>query len=186
MVPMKAIILPGDGSEGKDIPSHGWYSYVASKLKALGMEVIIKNMPDPDMARMKYWLPFIEENLKGDENSILIGHSTGAIAVMRYLEKNKALGAVLVGAYHTDLGDEKERKSGYFNSVWNWGKIAKNAKWIIQFNSVNDPFIPVEEARFVAKNLNSEYHELSQGHFSRSEGKINFPELVDAVRKKLI
>jgi len=54
----------------------------------------------------------------------------GRIAAMRFAEKNKILGSVLVGTYHTDIGDDNEKKSGYFNHPWNWQAIRNNQKWI--------------------------------------------------------
>lgn len=178
------MILPGNGNDGDDITKNHWYSHVTEKLQELGVDVILENMPDPDIARMKYWIPFIEKHLQNEEG-ILIGHSSGAVAAMRYLEKHKLVGAVLIGACHTDLGIEKEKQAGYYDEPWNWDLIKKNSQWIIQFHSINDPFIPIEEARFVAKKLNTEYHELNQGHFSRSEGKLEFPELIKELKKKL-
>lgn len=39
---------------------------------------------DPVTARESKWLPFMKEQLKCDENTIIIGHSSGAEAAMRY------------------------------------------------------------------------------------------------------
>jgi uncharacterized protein len=44
-------------------------------------------MPDPMRARKDIWLPFIKNDLKSDENTILIGHSSGAEAAMRLGEE---------------------------------------------------------------------------------------------------
>jgi predicted alpha/beta hydrolase family esterase len=82
---MKAIIIPGNGSA--DI-MWGWYQSVKNELQQLGLDVIAENMPDPDLARKEYWLPFIKEKLSS-EDAILIGHSSGAVAILRYLEENK-------------------------------------------------------------------------------------------------
>jgi uncharacterized protein len=49
-------------------------------------------------------------NIKADENTILIGHSSGAEAAMRYLETYKLLGCVLVGACHTDVSGAEIRE----------------------------------------------------------------------------
>jgi len=35
-----------------------------------------------------YWLPFLKDELKADEYSILIGHSSGSIAALRFAEEN--------------------------------------------------------------------------------------------------
>lgn len=175
---MKSMIIPGNGGENM---SQFWYPYVKTELEKEGFEVISENMPDPVLAREKYWVPFIEEKLSGEENAILIGHSSGAIAALRYLEKHKAQGAVLIAAYHTDLGLKDEKKSGYFDRPFDWKKIKANSKWIIQFSAVNDPVIPIEEAKYVRDKLNSEYHELKdKGHYTDTE----FPEILEEIKKK--
>lgn len=181
---MLALILPGNGGCGIQTQ---WYPHVKDELEKRGIQVIAENMPDADLARKEYWLPFIEQKTKGQSNVILIGHSSGAVAILRYLETHRVLGAVLVAACHTDLGNEHEKASHYFDEPWQWEKIHKNAQWIIQFASKNDPYIPIEEARFIHEKLQTDYHEYAdQGHFSQdTAGKTTFPELIEAVQRKI-
>jgi predicted alpha/beta hydrolase family esterase len=73
-----------------------------------------------------------------------VGHSSGALAAIRVAEICPILGSVLVGAYHTDLGIEKEKLSGYFDRAWNWKKIKTNQNWIVLFASQDDPWIPID------------------------------------------
>ncbi len=178
----KIIIIRGNGNSG---PNENWFPYVKKELEKIGLEVINKEFPDPELAREKYWLPFIK-SLGADENTILIGHSSGAVAAMRFAEKNKILGSVLVGACYTDLGDEDERKSGYYNRPWEWEVIKNNQKWIVQFSSIDDPYIPVEEPRYISQRLQTEYHEhTDEGHFGADKNKIAFPEIVTVIKSKL-
>lgn len=180
---MRAIIIPGNGGEK---PTDNWFPYLKKELEKIGIKVDVPEFPDPILARSSYWVPFIKNTLKPDENTILIGHSSGAIAAMRFAEKNQILGTVLVAAYHTDLGLENEKISGYFDTPWDFDAIRKNQKWIIQFASLNDPWIPIEEARFVHENLNSDYHEfIDQGHFGGDYYKETFPEAIEAIQKKM-
>ena len=176
---MKAMIIPGNGGENM---SQIWYSYIKKELEKLGFQVISENMPDPVLAREKFWLPFIEKKLNLEEDAILVGHSSGAIAALRYLEKHKAKGVVLVAAYHTDLGLADEKESGYFDREFDWDKIKANSKWIIQFSALNDPVIPIKEAEYVRDKLNTDYHEYSdKGHYNFKE----VPEIVDAIKSKM-
>lgn len=181
---MRAMIIPGNGN--CDIKEN-WYFSVKSGLEKLGLDVIAVNMPDPDLARMRYWIPFIEKQLKGDSNTILIGHSSGAVAVLRFLETHKAQGAVLVGVNHTDLGMEKERVSGYYDEEWQWNKIKQNANWIAIFASTDDPYIPVDEPRLIKDKIGAEYYEYTnQGHFGSPDNeKRQFPKLVEVVGTKI-
>lgn len=176
---MKVIFIPGNGGGSpKDI----WFPYLKKELEHLNLQVIASEFPDNILARESYWIPFLKNELKADAQTILVGHSSGAIAAMRFAETNQLFGSALIGAYHTDLGLSSEKKSGYFNRPWQWESIIRNQKWIIQFASVNDPLIPIDEARYVHEKLNSEYYELmDQGHFG---GNV-FPELFDALKKNL-
>eukprot|EP00960_Hanusia_phi_P047910 758651-Hanusia_phi.AAC.6 len=69
-------------------------------------------------AQEKIWLPFMKNELGADENSIIVGHSSGAEAAMRFIEEHKVRGVVLVAACHTDLGLPSEAISGYYNRPW--------------------------------------------------------------------
>lgn len=174
---MKVILIPGNGGGG---PNDFWFPYIRRELEKLGVRVIASEFPDNFLAREAYWVPFLKE-LGADQETVLVGFSSGAIAAMRFAEKDKLLGSVLVGAYHTDLGLDMEKKSGYFDRPWDWDAIRKNQEWIIQFAALDDPFISIDEARFVHQKLNTEYHELdNQGHYQ----KLEFPELLQALKSK--
>jgi len=168
----------GDGGTVREY----WFPFAKQEFERMGYTVIAKDFPDPKVARISIWLPFLKDACGANEHSVLVGHSSGAIAAMRYAEQNKVLGSVLVGAYHTDAGNENERMSGYFDDPWDWASIRKHQQWIVQFASVDDPFFSIEEPRFVSTQLHSEYHEArDRGHYFQD----TFPELVTAVERKL-
>ncbi len=179
---MKAILIPGNGG---GTPQDNWFPYLERELPKLGIEVINTQFPDPVLARREYWLPFLT-GLGAGEDTILIGHSSGAVAAMRYAQENKILGSVLVGACYTDLGVESEKESHYYDDPWNWEAIRSNQEWILQFASTDDPFIPIEEARVVHEHLGTDYREYTdRGHFGYPEPQLEFPELVEAVKQKI-
>ena len=177
---MKVILIHGNGgSTAGDI----WLPYIERELTALGLVVTNQTFPDNVRARAQYWLPFLEE-LGADEDTILIGHSSGAVAAMRYAETHRLFGSVLVGVCHTDLGDSFEAASGYYRERWQWQQIRDNQRWIAIYQSTDDPHIPVAEARFVAAQLKCNYFEFTdRGHFVDSR---EFPEIVNYVRRQLV
>jgi predicted alpha/beta hydrolase family esterase len=180
---VKAIIIPGNGGGS---PSDNWSPYLEKVLPTIGISVINPQFPDPDLARNEFWLPFLED-LGADEDTILIGHSSGAVAAMRYAETHKIYGSVLVGACYTDLGYESEKQSGYYDDPWQWDAIQKNQRWIIQFASTDDPFIPIAEARYIHEHLKTVYHEYTdRGHFGHGDHQqLEFPELVEALKTSM-
>lgn len=175
----RAILIHGNGGcTAGDI----WLPWVERELSALGLDVINETFPDNIRARATIWLPHLA-SLGADAHTILIGHSSGAVAAMRYAESHRLFGSILVGVCHTDLGDSFEAASGYYEAPWQWQKIRENQQWIAIFNSTDDPHIPIAEARFIAAELQCSYFESSdRGHFV---DRRDFPELVNVVRRKL-
>ena len=175
----KAILIHGNGgSTAADI----WLPSVERGLRALGLDVINYTFPDNVKARAHYWLPHLEL-LDADEQTILIGHSSGAVAAMRYAETHRLLASILVGVCHTDLGDPFEAASGYYDAPWQWSRIRDNQEWIAIYGSSDDPHIPIAEPRFVAAELGCSYFEFTdRGHFVDSR---EFPEIVQLVKRKL-
>ncbi|XP_039594684.1 serine hydrolase RBBP9 [Polypterus senegalus] len=175
----KVVIVPGNGAG--NVEYCNWYGWTKKKLnKMKGLECLLENMPDPLTARETVWLPFMENKLKCDEETIIIGHSSGAAAAMRYVESHKVHAIILVSAYTSDLGDENERESGYFNRPWQWEKMKENCRHIVQFGSTDDPFLPWAEQQEVADMLGAELHKYTdKGHFQNTE----FHELINVVCK---
>jgi len=182
----RIIILPGNGCTG-DVHEVNFYGTLFRRLLEEGFtDVILKSMPDPVKARESIWIPFVEELVGNEGNrTILIGHSSGAQCTMRYLENHRLYGAVLVSACYTDLGQKSERDAGYYNRPWQWEQIRRNvspAFGIVQFHSSDDPFIPMEEAEHVAKNLVTERHFFKdRSHFFDPD----FEELVTVLKLRL-
>ena len=175
----KAILIHGNGGgTAGDV----WLPWLERELIALGVTVINQTFPDNVKARARIWLPFIQE-LGADEHTILVGHSSGAVAAMRYAETHRLWGSVLVGVCHTDLGNGGEAASGYYREPWAWRRIREHQRWIGIFNSTDDPHIPIAEARFVAAQLRCSYFESNdRGHYTDTR---ELPEVRDFVRRQL-
>lgn len=83
------------------------------------------------MCREKTWIPFINDELGGsDPESVVVGHSSGAVAALRLAEKQKLRGIIVVAGYDSDLGDANERASGYFNRPFDWAAIRANCQFV--------------------------------------------------------
>jgi predicted alpha/beta hydrolase family esterase len=181
----RVVLLHGNGGgSGHD----QWFPYIKRELEKLGVPCETPDLPDPELARSKYWLPYFENELKLGPNDIVVGHSSGALAILKYAEEHQIGASVLIGAYYTDLGYEDEKNSGYFDTPWQWDKIKANQEWTAIFASTDDPFIPIAEPRYIRDQLMSEYFEFNnQGHFGLADKpKREFPELLHLLRQKLL
>ena len=206
---MKVILIPGMGCY--PVLQSNWYSWFASELAKRPKIItpIVQDFPDPYNCKESIWLPHIENKLGPlDEDTILVGHSSGACAAMRLLEKigknintNNSIiaGAILVATAYTDGGDEREKASEYFGREWDWSAIRKGGKEIHIFHSDDDHLIPVSEARYISNSLqqveerentkeeksklgNFQYHEM-QGHSHFFEP---WPELLKVLDEKFL
>lgn len=180
----RVVLLHGNGdSHGTD----NWFPYIKSGVEKLGVTCVAPDLPDNVLARSKYWFPYFMDVLKLNKDDLVIGHSSGALAILKYAEKHQIGASVLVGTYYTDLGYDDERTSGYFDTPWDWGKIKANQQWTAIFASKDDPYIPISEPLFIRDKLASEYFEFTnQGHFGgENHPKEEFPELLKFLTDKL-
>lgn len=83
----------------------------------------------------------------------------------------------------TDLGEESEAISGYYNRPWKWDQMKQNCGFVSQFQDRDDPFIPWEtEGRVVHEGLGTELMLTSRGdHFMTRD----FPELLLHLQEKI-
>jgi predicted alpha/beta hydrolase family esterase len=185
------IICPGNGCS--DIRDSNWYGKLHNLLTEKNIPCICENFPDPLHARRDRWVPFmrslVEKHVtENHENVVLIGHSSGAQAALRYSEEYPVHGCVLVSATYSDLGDAHERAAGYYpqktadgseTNPYQFEKMKKNCKNWIQFHSDDDPFIPLFEAEKIRDGLGltDTYHMLpGRSHFFRFSD-----ELLDSI-----
>ncbi len=99
---------------------------------------------------------------------------------MRFAETNKLMGSILISPSYTDLGDELEKQSGYFDKLWEWESIKSNIKNIALFYGDNDPYIPQEQYEYITVKLKPVVIKVVGGkHF---EDYKEFPQLIDFIK----
>lgn len=161
--------------------SFAWAPWLKRELERAGYPTFFELFPDSIEARAKYWLPFLTDYVQAGENDVLVGWSSGTVAAMRHAETHRLRGLVLVAPYHTDLGLEKETRSGYFDAPWRWDAIRRNAEHVAVFASDEDPYIAQAEFAEVARQLGATLHEVSgAGHFAEQD---EFAELAAYIRR---
>jgi uncharacterized protein len=178
MKPLRFVFIHGNDTTHWSL---AWPAWLKTELEKLGLETFFETMPDSILARSKYWLPFLKEHVKAGEHDVLVGWSSGATAAMRYAEDNKIKGSILVSPSYTDLDDEMERQSGYFDKPWQWDKIRANQEKMALIWGDDDPYIPQNEFEFIAKQLTPTEIKVRGGkHFIE---RTEFPELIDYIRQ---
>ena len=175
-----AIILHGTGGS----PEGNWFRWLEAELKAKGLDVWLPALPFPDHPSLREELDFVHKHCPFvlTDETIIIGHSSGAIlALLLAQECSQNLGAVVAVSVFYDNSLGWSANDRLFDMPFNWEKIRANAPAILCIHSDDDPYVPLEQARYVAERVGAEFVVMpSQGHFNleKSETYKEFPALL--------
>src|SRR5258708_7538397 len=137
----RAIIIHCWGGKA----DYAWYPWVKARLEERGYEVVIPNMPNTDEPQLTEWLPILQ-GLAGEADTelLLIGHSIGAVTIMRYLEAlpdGQQIGRAILVAGFTDQLGFKELEN-FFDTRLGFDNIKSKAKdGFVAIQSDNDPYV---------------------------------------------
>lgn len=183
-----AFILHGTGGSSKG----NWFPWLKTKLEEKNWKVWVPDLPKADVPNIKRYNEFIfSSDWKFDNNSVLVGHSSGAVAILGILQnlpKDIVVDTVvLVGAFKNNL--DQDALSGLFDEPFEFEKIKNHAKHIILIHSDNDPYCPLEHAEYLAKCLGAELiMKPGQKHFSIGTGGPaynQFPLVLELLSKNI-
>ena len=181
---------------------HGWDGspdeplllWLDKNLSEKGFEIKRLDMPDSEVPVIEKWLEKMNQDILLDENTILIGHSVGCQAVMRFLEsKNidfKIKGILLLAPWmhlnQTTIEEEGEEvveiARPWMETPINFEKVKNSSEKITAIFSDNDVFVPVSEEKFFAEKLGAKtIMEHEKWHFSPSENISELQSALDSI-----
>src|SRR3989338_1575400 len=140
----RVLILHGWGGNSQS----NWFPWLKEELEKKGVKVYCPDLPNSESPNQQEWLDAIRKAVgKFDESLSIVGHSLGAVSILRILESleenEKIDKAILVSGFARNLiGNDI---ASFFEDGFNWEKIRKKANKIIEINSDNDPYVPLEE-----------------------------------------
>lgn len=186
----KAVILHGTKADH----TQNWFPWTKTELEKLGYEVWVPDLPGAERPNMDTYLPFLLGHNWDFHNNLLIGHSSGAVTILGLLQSLSddvnVDTAILVGAFTKGLSDKPEwdMLKDLFGKPFDYDKIKQKAKHFIFIHSADDPYCPIDEARWLCKQVSGEFIEIpGSKHFSYSlDPKFNqFPELIEIIKQKV-
>lgn len=176
------LILHGTNANSTD----NWFPWLEDALKERGLKVWVPDLPQANKPNIRRYNDFLLPRYNFNENSILVGHSSGAVAILGILQElseNIVIEkAILVAGFLDDLGWESLQE--LFLNPFQWDVIKKRAKKFIFIHSDNDPYVSIEHGKKLHKLLGGELVVLSnQKHFSLEDGPRfrEFPELLEKI-----
>src|SRR3989304_9089790 len=162
-----ALILHGTNGN----PRKHWYPWLTRELEKREYRVWVPKLPHADMPNMRQYNDFLFPEWTFDNDSIIVGHSSGAVAVLGILQELPSDTVVdkvlLVAGFTDDLGWKE--LGGLFSIHLEWKRIKEKARNIVLFHSDNDPYVPLHHGETLRDFLDAELIVMKgQGHFNAS------------------
>ncbi len=180
----KALILHVTAAS----PNDNWFLWLKKELENREYTVWLPQLPNSERPNVDTYNKFLLSNKDFifDDETIIIGHSSGAVEILSLLDNfnnNQHVKAIyLVSAFKDDLGWESLKD--LFLKEFNFENIKAHSGKFILFHSDNDPYCPIEHAKYLSSKLNGELIVLKgQGHFNteQSDEYVRFPVLLDTI-----
>lgn len=187
---MKFLILHGTSADHKS----NWFPWLKSELQKNGHKVWVPDLPDADRPNIKKYNELLLSNGWDFEDSVIVGHSSGAVAILGLLqalpEGTKINTALLVGVFTERLSESPswEMLKELFEEPFDFEAIKQKANRFIFVHSADDPYCPIEQAEYLCEQTNGELLQFdNMGHFSKKlDPRFDqFPELLDIIDKKV-
>lgn len=185
-----ALILHGTDSSPKD----NWFPWLKTQLETQGYQVWVPELPGashPNAARYNEFL-LANPNFTINNQTIIIGHSSGAVEILALLqtlpEPTRIKLAVLVGSFTEKLAEQPEWHDeliGLFEQPFDFAGLKRRADKLIFVHSDNDPYCPLDQAKFLAEHTGGQLVVLpGKQHFSAElkPSITEVPEILDLIK----
>lgn len=179
-----ALILHGTGNNH----TGNWFPWLKKELEKKGYKVWVPDLPNSELANVKRYNKFIfkNKNFVFNKDTLIIGHSSGAVAILGLLQKFpdnlKVKKSILVASFMNDFGDPDF--SGLFEEPFDFNKIKTKSEKIIFVHSDDDPYCPLSHAEYLSQKLDANLVIIkNQGHFNLEKGPEfkEFPAILDLI-----
>lgn len=180
----KAIILHGTSGNSQE----NWFPWLKNELEQANWDVWVPDLPDADEPNIKKYNRFIFSNLPWqlDKETILIGHSSGAVAALGLLQSlmpgTVVKKCILVGSFKDDLGWPNLK--GLFETPLDFEEIKTHCPHFLFIHSDDDPYCPLDHAQYLSTELGGTLKVIpGQKHFSKETdvSYVTFPLLKETL-----
>lgn len=180
---MKVVLIHGKDTD----PSQKWYPWLGEEVQKLGYKYVAPVLPKAADPIMDEWLAEIDKT-NPDESTILVGHSRGGVAILRWLERQPAgkrvRKVILVAVNSGRLNDKavpNESNHGFYTEEgYDFEKIKTHCDEFVVFHSKDDQWVPFSHGEVNTKGLSAKFLQFSDyGHFGKGVDKM--PELLQEI-----
>lgn len=189
-----AYIIHGWDGSPKEVP----LQWLRTQLEQIGYEVEVPAMPNPEEPTIESWVGKLNEIVNATSETILVGHSIGCQAVLRYLAQTspetRVAGIVLVAPWMEldaqtikEEGPEVEAMAApWMQTPIDFATIKERTSCITAIFSDDDPFVSLTQEELFKKELGAKtIVEHAKGHFLKSDGVTTLPSALEAIKRCL-
>ncbi|WP_240719868.1 alpha/beta hydrolase [Pseudarthrobacter sp. NamB4] len=138
-------------------PDAYWFPWLYGELQAVGIDVTIVPLPDPDDPETTAWENAVKAALRvPDARTVMVAHSLGAITALRVLaalpEPWQLGGLVLVAGFIEPL-DALPELDQYLATGVDVERVAGSIRKRTVIRSETDPFVPPAATNDLARRL---------------------------------
>lgn len=169
---MNKIVL----MHGKDTnPAGKWYPWLGNEAKKVGYEYVAPVLPNSADPVIDEWTAELDK-IDIDSETVLLGHSRGGVAILRWLEDQPAhvrVGRVVLVATNSGLIADRyiieETNHGFYtNKGYDFEKIKSHCDEFVVLHSRDDEWVPFEAGVKNAEGLHAEFITFDdKGHFGK-------------------
>lgn len=161
-------------------PADHWFGWLKERAEALGMTVIIPQMPDSGAPDAQRWQETLRQQVgEVDDGTYFVGHSLGCITALRYLsrrlDKERAGGIIMVSGFSEPvpvLPELDAFTAAPLDNLENLTGITRRAV----IASLNDDIVAAEYSLRLSQQLNAPLYGLPDGgHFLDRDGFDTLP-----------
>lgn len=187
----KAVLFHGTMGS----PGGNWFSWFKSELVKKGITVWLPQLPNPGSPRLSEWIQYVtdEKPFSLDEDTIIIGHSSGAsLALLAAYQEAEVVSTVIgISAFWPEDNEYAAMtwppNQELFDVAIDWNVFRAQQNSVQLIHSDNDPYIPLWVAEALARKTDATLEVINgQGHFNteHSQAYREFPWLLQMLSSK--
>lgn len=185
----RAVLLHGTDGRPDDL----WFPALKQQLEDFDYKVFAPVLPDNHTPNKEVYNTFLKKSGWDFKDNILIGHSSGATAVLNVMANDWFPGVkavVLVGTFLNEklLPDnapwyEPGQFDNLFPQTFDTAILKKKCRTFYFVHGTDDPYCDIEDAKKLCDELGGTFIEVPGGHhLAASSGISELPQIVEHLK----
>lgn len=181
---MNALILHGTDSN----PEENWFPWLKRQLEDRGYNVWVPSLPENHTPNRTVYNDFLFSSEFDFKNSLMIGHSSGAVSVLNMLMDNRCphiKQGIMVSAWAGGIPNGYGENNTQFDNLFpangfDFELMKSKAESLSFVHSGNDPYCPLGQAEYLASKLGASLTVIQDGgHLGQQFTEL--PQVPDAI-----